>query len=373
VSQTKSDRVFRVLAIGMPALFAPIGAANAWTVTPGKASVTIPFVNATGGPLSDLPHIWVGFDGGKPIDFTMDTGSTGVVVGTGTNAFTPSGPSLGPGKITYTSSGIILTGQFYQAMVKIGSDENYAIASVPVLLVDEQTCTADARACKKNSNPDIAQFGIGFGRENGGNPDTTPAYNAFLNIIDINGTPVTPSSPTTEGTLTSGYVITPQNVTLGLTSQNTRRFKFLDLNWSQTYGDWEPAQATLTIDGIKGLGTVLNDSGVSYMLARPVTDSNIPSTGTYGVCIHGPCLEPGATVEVAIGYPEEPPVASYRFTIGDNGGPTANSSVAAPEYVTLVLPEAPTAFINTSYHFFNEFNYVYDYTDGLVGYRRLRR
>jgi hypothetical protein len=361
-----------VVMISVSTTFGSIDPGDAGTVAPSTASVTIPFVKASTGPLTSLPQIRVGLDNSSPIVFTMDTGSTGLVVGTGTKAFTPSGPSLGPGEITYSSSGIILTGNFYQATVKIGSDENYATAFVPVLLVDQLDCTPHARHCTPKSDPDTAQFGVGFGRENGGNSDRTPSYNAFLNIIDINGTPVTSSSPTTEGTLTSGYIITPQNVTLGLTKHNTRHFRFLDLTWSQTYGDWEPAPGTLTINGSQGSGTVLNDSGVSNMYAQPVTGSDIPSTAPYGVCLDGPCLKPGTQVKIAIGNPGASTVARYRFTIGSDGGPAADSSAAAPEYVTLVA-EAPTAFINTTYHFFNEFAYVYDYTNGKVGYRKVHR
>jgi hypothetical protein len=368
--QYRSRRFWLVVTIGVTTIFGSIDAAGAWADTPDAASVTIPFVNASGGPLTGLPRIRVGLDRGTPIVFTMDTGSTGLVVGTGTKAFTPSGPSLGPGQITYSSSGIVLTGSFYQATVKIGSDQNYAIASVPVLLADQLTCTLNARHCTAKSNPDTAQFGIGFGRGHGGNSGRAPSDNAFLNIIDINGTPVIPSSPTKGGTLISGYIITSQNVTLGLTTHNTRGFKFLDLTWSQTYADWEPAPATLTIGGSKGVGTVLNDSGVASMYARPVVGSDIPSTARYGVCAHGPCLEPGTKVEVDIGVGVMP-VASYNFTIGPDGGPTADSSAAAPAFVTLVA-KAPTAFVNTSYHFFNEFDYVYDYTRGMVGYRKAR-
>ena len=367
----RSGRFCLVMTIGVTAILGSIGAPGASMATPDTASVTIPFVNASGGPLTGLPRIRVGLGNGTPIVFTMDTGSTGLVVGTGTKAFTPSGPSLGPGQITYSSSGIVLTGSFYQATVKIGSDENYAIASVPVLLADQLTCTPNARHCTAKSNPDTAQFGIGFGREHGGNSGRTPSDNAFLNIININGTPVIPSSPTKGGTLISGYIITPQSVTLGVTTHNTRGFKFLDLTWSQTYGDWEPVPTTLTIGGSKGVGTVLNDSGVASMYARPVTGSDIPSTAPYGVCDHGPCLEPGTKVQVDIGSSGGLPVASYDFTIGPDGGPTADSSAAAPAYVTLVA-EAQTAFVNTSYHFFNEFDYVYDYTHGVVGYRKAR-
>jgi hypothetical protein len=366
-----SKSYFRIVVSGIFAFFASINAAGAETLPANTASVTIPYSNATDGPLTALPHITLALDDGKPLVFTMDTGSTGLVVGTGTHAFVPSGPALGAGQITYTSSGITLTGSFYQATVKIGSDENYAIASVPVLLANKLTCASDARDCTPKSDPDTAQFGIGFGRENGGASDRTPAYNAFLNIININGTPVTPSSPSRSGTITSGYIITAQSVTLGLTSTNTQRFKFLGLIWSEIYGDWEPIPGTLTINNTHSVGTVLNDSGVTNMYAQPVTGSDVPTTGPYGACVHGPCLEPGATVSVAIGNPEASPVASYSFTIGPDGAPRHGSAAAAPDYVTLVK-EAPTAFINTTYHFFNEFNYIYDYTHGMVGYRKIR-
>jgi hypothetical protein len=93
--QRRSRLFWLVVTISVTTILGSIGAPSAWMDMPDAASVTIPFVNASGGPLTGLPRIRVGLDNGTPIVFTMDTGSTGLVVGTGTKAFTPSGPSLG--------------------------------------------------------------------------------------------------------------------------------------------------------------------------------------------------------------------------------------------------------------------------------------
>ena len=337
------------------------------SITPGQYSVTIPYTNTNGSQLTASPELAVGFDGNPSHMFTMDTGSTGIIVGT--NRFDTTGKTpIGSGSQTYTSSGIVLSGDFYMASVKIGTDASYAIAQVPILVATSQTCLPNARNCTASNNPQPAMFGVGFGQEAASQPDGIPSHNAFLNIVNINGTAVTPGAPGSPGNLTSGYIVTSTGVTLGLTAANTQGFNLVPLVWNDTHNsssDWNRAPATLTIAGYTGIGTVLADTGVPSMYVTPPQGSNVPTTGTTVLCLYAPCAAAGVSVVVDIGLPGSP-IASYSFTIGTDGGPVAGSTLAAPEFVT-VDPAAPDTFVNTTYHFFNAFNYAYDYVDGVVG------
>ena len=74
------------------------------------------------------------------------------------------------------------------------------------------------------------------------------------------------------------------------------------------------------------------------------------------------CLGPSSTVALSIN-----PIASYAFTIGaKNGTPRKSSPAAAPAFA--IKTKGDEVFVNTGYHFFNQFNYVYDYVNGQVGY-----
>jgi hypothetical protein len=251
----------RLLTLGtMAALPWVILPANAGpSITPGNTSVFIPFVNAApdGGPLPTSPVIAAGFNGGAQIDFTMDTGSTGIVV-TPDNFTPPAGQTpIGPGSITYTSSGIVLQGHYYTTQVNIGSGSHAATATVPVLLVDSVTCVANARDCTPNDHPThTAMFGVGFGQEAAGQPFGTPDKNAFLNVTAIPGGGALP---------TRGYVVTPAGVFLGLTAADTQGFNLMTLSYDSTYSDWQRAGVSVTVGGSTGRGTVLNDTGVGYM------------------------------------------------------------------------------------------------------------
>ena len=65
-----------------------------------------------------------------------------------------------------------------------------------------------------------------------------------------------------------------------------------------------------------------------------------------------------------------PPVLALLTLCGcaDSGTPTAApNSAAAPDFENQ-LAESPQPFWNTSYHFYNAYNYLFDAESGYVGY-----
>ncbi len=276
----------------------------------------------------------------QPSLFVLDTGSTGITVSSDIwNAQLSGAANLGSGSITYTSSGRQLNGDWYQATLKLGDGATTAESSVPVLQVTSITCLTSHRDCQATDNPqDVSFFGIGFGREAtsqsttpGGTVAAIPANNPLLNITKVKGTAVTASTPQQSGAsgvvgdYTSGYILSPAGLTLGLTAANTAPFPTLDLTWNDRtsasgfnsgYADWNPVPGTLTVNGSSGAGTVLTDSGVDYMLLTPAPGTAV---NTDGSCKAGKdCLAPGTSVTVAIGT-----LVSYGFSIGPHAGGAA--------------------------------------------------
>ncbi|RBP09663.1 hypothetical protein DFR50_1217 [Roseiarcus fermentans] len=333
-------------------------------LTLGTDSVAIPFANAApdGGPLTGSPRILVRFDGGRATAFIMDTGSQGVVVSRDVWSPPPGAPALRPGHIVYTSSGVVLSGSFYDAALAIGSGAATAVLRVPALVVDRQGCRPRARACVPHGNAaHVAMFGVGFGQEGAGQPEGAPPTNPFLNVVSINGRPVTLAA--------RGYVITPHGVTLGLTRDNTAGFRFAALERDEAGGDWRPIRATITVNGVSGPATVLNDTGIRYMYLRPPPGADVrtvPEAEAPLACVRfKPCAAAGTRIRVAFGDPSAPALV-YDVAIGRDGLPDPDA--AAPEWVT-VLNERPEGFVNTGYHFFNAYSYLYDDADGYVGFR----
>jgi len=315
--------------------------------------------------LTRSPQLRVGFNGGRKRTFTMDTGSTGIV--TSPDILTPPAGELpsGPGTLTYSSSGRVLSGQFYITEVQIGTGAASATAKVPVLLVEQETCLPNARNCRPVSPPThLAMFGVGFGQEAAGQPYGGTNKNPFLNIVEISGRAVTPSP---------GYMLTAQGVTLGLSPVVEKGFRLVPLTWNKTSSDWDRAPLSVRASGPgfagwTGAGTVLMDTGVGSMYLRPPLGETVPTIrlgSAVGPCIkYKPCPAPGVTIQVSIGKGEP----LYSFTVGPDGVPVAGEK-AAPQSVTVVHPNSTGAFVNTSFHFLNRFDYLYDFKSGAVGFR----
>jgi hypothetical protein len=166
-------------------------------------------------------------------------------------------------------------------------------------------------------------------------------------------------------------------ITVGLTPANTASFNPAGLEPLSTSPDGfnrgsaavfasptVPGQAPPSPPPGPFSGTVLVDSGVSY--AMMVLDTGAPRPNTV-TCPYGPkdCTAPGYTITVYLGNPAAP--LMYQV-ITEVNGPSASPFVAAaPDFVNQLSDTA--AFWNTSYHFYNAYNYLFDAESAQVGYR----
>lgn len=332
----------------------------------GTTSIFIPYANAgTNQDLSDSPTVNLGFNGtGKHVEFIMDTGSVGIVASP--DIFTPARGAkyLGPGQLTYSSSGKIENGSWWTATQQFydGDGKLVATANVPVLLVSSITCTDDARSCQATTNPThIAVMGIGFARESSQQPRGTPNYNAFLNLQSVLQNEVLERLPSN---WCNGYIVTPTGVHLGLTAANTANAAFVKLQlWpscsTATLNEWTAAPMTLKANGVSGNGNVLMDTGVDAGFLTPPPGAYLGTLVDCPASTLHECLPDGDVIEVFLPN-ETNPVAYYKFTVGDNGN----------KMQPVGVHEVPGAdiFFNTSRHFLGGINVIYDNTNGYVGY-----
>ena len=353
-------------------------AAAADAATYGTETVLIPLGNTTATGFSTLPTIHVGLSTGAGFDaghsFTLDTGSTGVVVGPSWTP-PPGTPDLGPGSTTYTSSGTSQWGEWYQTTLRVGdANGNNVTVAVPVLRVDPASC---------GSSCSIAMFGVGFAREvanntegPGGTQRAVPANNPLLNVIAVNGTAVTASTPNqpgatgVSGTLTSGYIISPQGLTIGLTAANTQGFNAVPLTWNnQTaagvsgWADRNTAPLSLTVNAVTGTGTVLNDTGIVYAFVHAPDGAQVAGGGCGPTTTYTDCYASGTSIAVAIqAAGAATAAAAYSYVVG-----AVNAAPAAPTF-TRQDNVSTQPFVNTGLTFFDQFSYFYDYANGQVGY-----
>jgi hypothetical protein len=119
-----------VLAVA-PAIADPPGRYEAY-----RDGVYLPYVNAPGPHLVAVPRLRISF-GGRGYGVVMDTGSTGIVVSADKIPRIDTLPSLGPGTLTYSSSGRVMMGQWVITPVTVagGSGTSITTAPIPVLAV----------------------------------------------------------------------------------------------------------------------------------------------------------------------------------------------------------------------------------------------
>ena len=143
------------------------------------------FLNAPvgGAPLNEPPRLAMSF-GGQSHTAVLDTGSTGVVVSASSIPGVDRLRSLGPGKLTYSSSGRIMIGTWVVTAVRIaGASGAVETDPIPVLAVTTIRCTAKARRCVATDRPTgVAMLGIGFEREHDGQTQSTPDRNPLLHV-----------------------------------------------------------------------------------------------------------------------------------------------------------------------------------------------
>jgi hypothetical protein len=339
----------RAASIGALAVAAGTGIATAQPA-PDYAGfergVYLPYLNAARGLQGRSPSLGLSFGRGV-VRATMDTGSTGVVVAASTIPDFQSLPSLGEGKLTYTSSGRVMIGRWVRTPMTIhGADGTVArIDSIPVLGVTRVECLEKARNCTPSAAPrGIAMIGIGFAREADQQSQSTPDKNPFLHLA-------------TEGVAyRPGYVVTRFGVHVGLTRANTQGpFNFFKLAQDPGHGDWASIPACITIAGRQppACGSMLMDTGVTTMyMTVPTTQA--PSGAT--------TLLPNREVAIALGNAQSS-VPIYTFRTDDP------ESTMAPKGVVLRVSGAAAPFVNTTVNFLNGYDYLYDAAEGYIGLR----
>lgn len=332
----------------------------------GTTSAFVTYTNAgDNADLNKSPRINLGFNGsGKYVPFIMDTGSVGIIASP--DIFTPARGAkfLGKGQQIYSSSGIIEEGYWWSATQEIYDPDGnlIATANVPVLQVTAVKCVDNARDCQVNNNPtNIAVMGIGFARESPEQTRGTPNYNAFLNLKTIVQNNIQMKLPKD---WCNGYVVCPTGVFLGLTSTNTADAGFVKLlPWTQystpTLLEWMPAPTTLKVNGVRGDGHILMDTGVTTGFLTPPSGANVgPLVECPGSTLVE-CLADGNVIDVYL-PDEDSPVAHYTITIGDNSNPMQPDGVHK-------VPSSKI-FFNTSRHVLGGINFIYDNTNGYIGY-----
>jgi hypothetical protein len=199
-------------------------------------------------------------------------------------------------------------------------------------------------------------MGIGFGRRHDRQAQSGPDKNPFINITNIEG------GGANVDRMRRGYIVTRRGIHIGLTSANTQGdFSYVKLAREADGKDWAGTPACISINGAKpaACGRLLMDTGVTTMyLTVPDSQASADLVTARG---RATTLVKGTNVMISIPT-EHSPQAHYSFTVGDNANPLA------PGSLTLVSrTRAP--FVNTSLHFLNGFDYLYDADGGFVGFR----
>jgi hypothetical protein len=318
------------------------------------------YLNAP-GPQDDItaiPRLRIAF-GGRSYAAIMDTGSVGVVVSANKIPNIDSLQSLGPGQLTYSSSGRIMIGQWVVTPMTImgGNGARVTTAPIPVLAVTRVECMPLARRCMPNPAPQrISMLGIGFGRRHDHQEQSGPDKNPFLNVANLDG------AGSGAQPFRRGYIVTRRGVHVGLTAANTREdFSYVKLAPAADGRGWAPTPACISVNGAKpaACGSVLIDTGVRVMYltvpgSQAAADIRVPERG-------GASLAEGTKLTISIPA-EESPQALYTFVVGDGLNPLA------PARLILVGGPRPP-FVNTSLRFLNGFDYLFDADGGFAGFR----
>lgn len=309
-----------------------------------REGVFLRYLNAEEGGLNAVPRIGLSF-GGEPIRAELDSGSTGIVVAA---SFIPGFvqlPSIGPGKLTYTSSGRVMLGQWVVTPVALVGKEGARIQTepMPVLAVTEVQCLETARECTPTTSPrNIAMVGVGFGREGDSQSQSTPDKNPLLRVTGR------------AGERRRGYILTQEGVHVGLTGANTRGdFRFVKLTKQSDRPDWGGTRACISINGVTppACGTLLVDTGVTAMfLALPEAQSGGAQR----------TLPPGTQVAIRAGEGAGA-FDLYQFTMG------SDSALAPADIHLRVAPDR--VFVNTSFHLLAGFDVLFDADGGYAGFR----
>ncbi|OYN74732.1 hypothetical protein [Mycolicibacterium sphagni] len=319
----------------------PSSAQAAGTYSSFSQSYTVPWVGSPDfANLTRTLKVEASVNGGTVSQFTVDTGSVGVVVPA---AEVPNIPADAPaGHLTYSSSGLELDGvwatlpvSFPQAVNAAGATTP-ARATVPVLAVTSSKCLGvgvNSRGCT-GGIPHM--MGVGFGRGPTAHP---PTYNPFLNLTEM-----------AAGTMRRGYLIGRGGLSLGLTGANVtgawtmQQLASAGAPAQGAHNDWMTPTGGFQLGSGPALsGKVLIDTGLLDMI---VEGDGLPSSGM---------VARGTAMTITVGD------LHYSFAVGDGGAQT-------PAGVHHALARNGT-FVNTGLRALGHYDLLYDADGGFLGLR----
>ena len=289
--------------------------------------------------LTSTLKIHAKINGGTTASYTVDTGSVGVIVPASEVPNIPAGSPAG--SITYTSSGLKLTGVWTTMPVTFPDAVNQSgvaavpSSTVPVLAVTSGTCTGSGVNSGSCTGNIPHMLGIGFGR--GTEVQQSPVYNVALNLTEM-----------TVGTMRRGYMIQRDGLWLGLTGSNvssnyvSQALTSAGTPAAGTHNDWVTPSGSFTLAGNTYMGVVLMDTGLLDMILE---GSGLPSSGS---------VASGASMRVDIGTQHD-----YVFSVNDGGMATPTSV----NYATY----SSRAFVNTGLRALGHYDVLYDADGGLFG------
>lgn len=301
--------------------------------------------------------------GTKHFHFPTDTGSTGLMIGEkrfGNLTF----PSNRPGWEFLSTSGLLNYGQYVDMNITLfASNGDTAVSRVPVLVVTKQTNCLHYESNYNGICPEkyvnktfvqnltsITYFGVGFGRKN------PPELNPLLNVVSINGKPAT--------NIGTGYGISTQGITLGLTTGNTQNARWMGLPKQTDYPDsraWALPQGEMKINGGNpfSMNGALFDTGVNKCQIQSDDKNPLPEGSNRQV-------KTGTTLSFA--FPSfSSPVGSYGYTVGPRTNKNQPTSTWPLHGKPSPLP--PPTFVNTGRNVLFSFSFFFDAINGRIGFR----
>lgn len=305
-------------------------------------SYTVPWVGTPDfANLTRTLRVDASVNGGAVSPFTVDTGSVGVVVPA---AEVPNIPAGAPaGRLTYSSSGLELTGvwvtlpvRFPQAVDALGATVP-AQATVPVLAVTTSKCLGNGVNSARCTGAIPHMLGVGFGR--GTSVRSAPTHNPFLNLTEM-----------VDGTMRRGYIIGRDGLSLGLTAANVtgawtmQQLASAGTPAEGTHNDWmTPMGGFQSGSGANHSGKVLIDTGLLDMI---IEAEGLPSSGE---------VPAGTAMTITVGG------LHYSFAVGD-GGPQTPTSVHH-------APARDGTFVNTGLRALGHYDLLFDADGGFLGLR----